>query len=362
MFRTVFLIITLAASAAHSAMAGETLTITSWGGAYEASQRRAYAEPFMQQHEGVEIVWEAKSHNVLAGLRAQVEAEDVVWDLVDLLPDAAQIACDEGLLEPLDHNAMLARGADGSLPSEDFYPGALSNCFVATNVYANVIAYNTELFPAEQPTTIRDLFDLERFPGKRGLERTPLNNLEWALAAGGVPLDEIYATLATDEGVRRALTRLDGIKDSVIWWELGAQPQQLLADKEVVMTAAFNGRIFHAQVNERQPFKIIWDAQVFEFDGWGIPKGKASPRVLEFLRYSTDTQRLADQAKYISYGPARRSSGPLVSTHADTGVEMQPHLPTGKANLSNALPKNIEFWTDNLDELQQVFNAWLNKD
>ena len=28
---------------------------------------------------------------------------------------------------------------------------------------------------------------------------------------------------------------------------------------------------------------------------------------MEFLRFATDTQRLADQAKYISYGPARAS-------------------------------------------------------
>ncbi len=36
-------------------------------------------------------------------------------------------------------------------------------------------------------------------------------------------------------GVDRAFAKLDTIKDSVVWWEAGAQPPQLLADGEVVM-------------------------------------------------------------------------------------------------------------------------------
>ncbi len=49
---------------------------------------------------------------------------------------------------------------------------------------------------------------------------------------------------------------------------------------------------------------------------------------MDYLRFATDTQRLADQTKYISYGPARKSSAPLVDTHKETGVKMAPHMPT----------------------------------
>ena len=51
-------------------------------------------------------------------------------------------------------------------------------------------------------------------------------------------------------------------------------------------------------------------------------------RVMNFLNFATDTQRLADQAKYIAYGPARASSQPLVGKHADLGIDMAPHMPT----------------------------------
>ena len=361
MFRLLNLAIALIAVLGSVSASAETLVISSWGGAYEESQRRAYAEPFIAKNPGLEIIWEAKSNDALANLRAQVEANNITWDLVDLLPDAAQIACDEGMLEPINHNTQLAQGDDGSLPTDDFFAGALGDCFVATIIYSNVVAFNTEIFTGAQPKTMIDVFDTKNFPGKRAFEKTPLSLMEWALIADGVPLAKVYATLETRKGVQRALRKLDTIKDSIVWWEVGAQAPQLLADKEVAFASAYNGRIFNAQVNEKQPFQIIWDAQVLEFDGWGIPKGKASSQVLEFLKFSTDSQRLADQAKYISYSPARKSSALLVSTHADTGVDMQPHMPTAPVNVANALPKDIEFWTDNLDELRQVFNAWLNR-
>ena len=46
--------------------------------------------------------------------------------------------------------------------------------------------------------------------------------------ADGVPLDQIYETLATPEGVDRAFKKLDAIKDDLVFWEAGAQPPQLL--------------------------------------------------------------------------------------------------------------------------------------
>ena len=53
----------------------------------------------------------------------------------------------------------------------------------------------------DKPTTLADFFDTEKFPGKRGLRKSPKANLEMALIADGVAPDEVYATLETDEGV-----------------------------------------------------------------------------------------------------------------------------------------------------------------
>ena len=222
--------------------------------------------------------------------------------------------------------------------------------------------YRTDKFSGEQPDSIADVFDLETFPGKRSLEKKPIGNLEWALIADGVPADEIYDVLSTPEGVDRAFAKLDTIKDSVVWWTKGAVPTQLLADGEVVMASAYNGRLFSAIEEEKQPIAMMWEWQVFDLDGWVIPKGgKNEAEVRKFLRFATDTQRLADQAKYLSYGPARGSSTLLVGRHASLGIDMAPHMPTSPENAKKTLLFNYEWWADNRPKLKQQFRDWLKQ-
>lgn len=338
-----------------------TLTVVSWGGAYTASQQRAYSEPFMEMNPHVRIVNDDSSAAALAGLRAQHQAGNVTWDIVDMLPSDAQLACDEGILLQLDHDEMLDPAPDGTPASEDFFPGSLGECFVSTIVYSTVITYNTEMFPEDnQPQTVADFFDVENFPGRRAIQDRPGANLEWALYADGVPIDEIYDLLQTPEGVERAFAKLDTIKEHLIFWTEGAQAPQLLADKEVAFATGYNGRMFAASEEEGQPFQIIWDGQIVEWDGWVVPAGTPNMDVvLDYLRFSTDTQRLADQAKYISYGPARASSSDLVSTHADLGIEMGPHMPTHPDNYQTPIELNNDFWTDYGDELRERFANWM---
>lgn len=343
--------------AASAALAEKEITVVSWGGAYTKSQVEAYHKPWIAE-TGNKIVSEDYNGG-LAEVKAQVEAGNVTWDVVDVEFSDAVRGCDEGLLEEIDHS-ILPAAPDGTPAAEDFIEGALPDCAVANIVWSTVFAYNNE--NTTGVSGIADFFDLEKFPGKRGLRKNPKSLLEMALMADGVPAGEVYDMLETDEGVDRAFAKLDTIKDSVVWWEAGAQPPQLLADGEVVMTTAYNGRIFNAAAGEGQPFEVNWDGQILDFDLWVIPKGAPNKEAaLEFVAYSTDTQRLADQASWIAYGPARKSSGALVGKYHDGTVEMAQHMPTAAANMGNALVNNFEFWADNQDELNERFNAWLAK-
>ncbi|MDZ7840323.1 MAG: ABC transporter substrate-binding protein [Gammaproteobacteria bacterium] len=338
-----------------------TLTVVSWGGAYTESQVRAYHEPYMEMNPHITIVNDDGSANALAGLRAQSQAGNVTWDLVDMLPSDAQLACDEGILLQIDHDEMLEPAPDGTPASEDFYDGSLGECYVSSIVYSTVLTYNREMFPEDkQPSTINDLFDPEGYPGRRALQDRPGTNLEWALYADGVDRDEIYDVLRTEEGQDRAFEKLSTIKDHLLFWTEGAQAPQLLADQEVSFTTGYNGRIFNAAQVEGQPFEIIWDGQIVEWDGWVIPAGgQHEEEVLKFVRWATDTQRLADQAKYISYGPARASSADLVGEHADLGIDMAPHMPTAPKNYQTPILLNNDFWTDYGDELRERFANWM---
>lgn len=336
--------------------AGE-LTVVSWGGAYTKSQVEAYHKPFIEK-TGVKINSEDYNGGI-AEIKAQVEAGNVTWDIVDVELSDAIRACDEGLLETIDHSSLPA-GADGTPATEDFLAGTLYDCAVANIVWSTIFAYDSSKI-ADGPKIMADFFDTSKFPGKRGLRRGPKVNLEFALIADGVPAAEVYDVLATDAGVDRAFAKLDTIKDDVVWWEAGAQPPQLLADGEVAMTTAYNGRIFNAVAGEGKPFNIVWDGQVWDLDLWVIPKGaKNKDNALDFLKFSTATEQLAAQASWISYGPARKSSAPLVGTYAtDASIDMGPQMPTAPENLANAVQNNFEFWADNSDQLTERFNAWI---
>lgn len=337
--------------------AQEAITAVSWGGAYAKSQIKAYHEPFAQQF-GIRVN-SVDYNGGLAEIRAQVEAGNVVWDVIDAeTPDVLR-GCEDGLFIKID-KSILPPAPDGTPAEEDFLPGTLTDCGVGTIIWSTVYAYDDSRIGDKKPTTMADLFDTQTWPGKRAMRKNPRPNLEFALIADGVPVDEVYDTLSTPEGVDRAFAKLDTIKKDIIWWEAGAQPPQLLADGEVVFATAYNGRLFDAQVVEKKPFVIVWDGQVWDIDLWVIPKGsKNQDEALKFVVFSTDTQRLADQAAWISYGPARKSSIPLIGKHAETGEPMGPHMPTHPDNFKNALQIDHEWWADNQDAMNERFNAWL---
>ena len=335
------------------------VTVMSWGGAYEKSQVEAYNKPFTAQ-TGITVNM-TSADNPAAPVKSMVEAGNVTVDVVDLeFTDAVRL-CDEGALEEIDA-ATLPPAPDGTPATEDFIEGALQDCAVASMVFATVYGYDKTKFPDEKPSSIADLFDTAKFPGKRGLRKGPKINLELALMADGVPAAEVYEVLETPEGVDRAFAKLDTIKNDILWWEAGAQPPQLLADGEVVMSTAYNGRLFSAMISEGKPFEIVWDGQVQEYDLFAIPKGSPNKdQALDYIKFATSTKPLADQTKWIAYGPTRKSSLPLVGTYEDGKTEMKGYLPTAEANMKNALVSSYDYWVDREIELNERFNTWLSQ-
>jgi putative spermidine/putrescine transport system substrate-binding protein len=333
------------------------VTVMSWGGAYGAAQTEGHVKPWSAATGNTAIM--VDSDNPAPAIKAMVEAGNVTVDVASVEYADAIRLCDEGLLEPIDAAALPA-GADGTPAADDFFPGAVTECAVSTDIWSNVFAYDTTKFP-EGPTTAADFFDLEKFPGKRGLKKGAKAVLEFALLADGVPAAEVYAVMSTPEGIDRAFAKLDTIKAETVWWEAGAQAPQLLADGEVAMTTAYNGRIFAAAVGEGKPFQIVWDGQIYENESYVVPKGAPNKDLaMDFIRFATSTEGLRAQAAHISYGPPRKSANLEPIVYAGDGkTEMGPHLPTNPANLTNALLTSSDFWVDHDAELNERFQAWL---
>ena len=357
--RLIAILAAVIAAFPSAAQQDDFITVVSWGGSYARSSVKAYHDRFVEE-TGIQIKLD-EYNGGLAQVRAQAETGNVTWDVVDMEAGDALLGCDEGLLEPIDEDSLLP-APDGTPAAEDFLDVYHVDCGAKNLIYSTVYAYNDTKFPERKPATMADFFDLEKFPGRRGMRRTPNTNLEFALVADGVAAGEVYEVLSTQEGIARAFRKLDTVKSQVVWWEAGAQPPQMLADGEVVMSTAFNGRIFNAWALEKQPLTIVWDGQVlatgYQVIVAGTPKLELAR---QFVAFSTSTQSLANLTKYISYGPLRHSSLALVDKHEETGIEMEPHLPNAPQNMTSAVLEDPEWWADNQDEMNERFAAWLIK-
>ena len=329
---------------AATVQAAGDLTVVSWGGAYQDSVRKAFFEPFTKETGG-KIV-EEEFNGEIAKIRAMVETNNVTWDVVENDSMTTISSCSEGIVEKIDWNKL-------GLKRDDFISADASECVVPSILYATVLAYDTTKVK-EAPTSINAFFDLEKFPGKRGLQKSPFVNLEWALIADGVETKDVYDVLSTPEGVERAFAKLDTIKKDVVWWEAGAQPPQLLADGQVVLTSAWNGRIYKAAKEDKKPFAVLWDHQALDWQGWNIVKGsKNRDEAYKFIAFAGRADRQADQTNYISYGPGNKEA--IAKTNPDILVD----LPTNPDNMKTAFIINAKFWADNLDTLRERFNVWV---
>ena len=332
-------------------MAGKPpLTVVSTGGTYTKSLMLAYINPYRQmKNRWVNV----EDYDLgLAQIRAQVRSLNVKWDVVDIDIASAIRGCEEGLLEKIDHSVL------GKSAVDDFYPEALQDCAVGNIIYATVIAYNPDQLSSAKPSTLADFFDLERFPGARGLFNSPVGNLEWALMADGVPVDQVYQVLSTESGVDRAFKVLDRIKGNIVWWEDGSQPAELLRNRKVVMTSARSGRIFNAIKDRNEDLAIVWVGQLWDMAVWIIPKGTANLKeALDFIVFASDPKRMALQAELHAYAPVRKSAMALIDD------SVRKYLPTAKENAGNVLRIDYKWWINNKQaiEIKARFAQWRNE-
>ncbi len=328
------------------------LTFTSWTGPYMRSQMLGFVRPY-EKENGV-LVHVEHYNGGIDEIRDQVESANVVWDVVDLTQADSLRACNEGLLEKID-DITLPDGADGTAFKDDFVDGALNECGVGVIVWATAFAYSQDAFEGEAPTSIADFFDMDRFPGTRAIRNDPTVIMEWALMADGVPREEVYSTLETAEGVERALAKMEAIKPGLEIWDTGLEPARLLNSGEVAMTSIWATTGAEASSKEGANFSIVWDGRVVELDLFGIPKGsRYKEEAIEFIRFASNTQSLADMVKELPNGPTRKSSLALLP---DEVLQQIPNGPAYEDQVS--IMSDAEWWSNNHATLEEAFRLWL---
>lgn len=340
----------LAAGVAATAMVGvaqaRDFTVVGWGGVAQDRQRDLYYKPFAEQ-EGISF----KEDTYLGGwgqFQAMQETGEVPWDVVQVETAEMIRGCEEGVFAELDWSKLP--------PKDVFIDHAATECGVGTIVWSVLMAYNGDRLKGNEPQTMADFWDTEKWPGKRGMRQGPKLNLEIALMADGVAPGDVYDVLSTDEGVDRAFAKLDEIRPLVQWWKAGAQAPEWLAAGDVELSIAYSGRIANAQKTGVN-LKPIWDNTVYAIDSWVIlADSDKTDLAHKYITFASDPARQAESAKRLPYGPTRVESADMLPPEVLAGIPAGPNLKTG---LFGGSEEANEFWVDRLEELTERWNGWV---
>ena len=325
------------------------LTFVSWGGAYTASQQKAYIDTWSK---GSRVTVE-NYNGGLEKIKAQVNSGNIQWDVVDILPDQAINGCEEGLFEkiPQDQNMI-----------NDMFVAPISDCVVPQIFWSYVVFFDKATFTGKKPKTIKDFFNVKKFPGKRGVHTWANGLVEMALVADGVEPSKVYDVLSTSKGVERAFRQLEKIRDHVVFWSAGSKPLELVASGEVVMSIAYNGRVGASIIQEGKNFEYLWDGQVLEQEYLAMLKGtKNKKEALEFMKHASSAKSLALQAKYIPYGPMRKSSVDIIKKGEpwfNTGVNITKHINSRPKLLMRSVFADPFWWNYNGYNINRIFSNW----
>lgn len=319
------------------------LTFVSWGGPYQEAEKKAFLQPFTEA-TGIRVVedtWQGE----MARVRSQIQTKALIWDVVNASGASIITGCDEGLFEKLDWSRISRR--------EEFVPAAVLDCGVGIMAGGTILTYDKERFKPG-PSSWADMWNVQTWPGARGILFNPRYALELALLADGVPRKQLYEVLRTPAGVDRAFAKLDKLKPNIRWWRSGSELVQLLASGELAVASAYYGRIQSMNLTTGRNFAIVREAGTLqEFGYYAVLRG--SPNLegaYKLLAFATQPQILATYPKFYPYGVAKPRAYELM----DPKVRATLLSPIGVDE--NTIFIDEQFWVENLQALQERFNTW----
>lgn len=323
----------------------DSITVTTNGGAAAAAFREAYYKP-----------WTAKTGNTvvddsfnqeLAKLRTQVETKNIIWDVVSVTAINEATGCEEGLLEPIDWSTLL--------DAKDFEAvGGFGKCGLPNNFVSGGLVYDGNVIaPENAPKSWADFWNVQKWPGKRGLLYRAEQTFEIALIADGVPPKDAMKVLAAPGGPERALKKLAELKPHIKWWKAGDESIQNILNGDVVMTFAWNGRVTAANRANKRNLKIEFGAgHVSGSQMIAVMKGtKKKEAAIDFIRFISQPEPQAAFARTLYFAPVNAKAYALMTP------EEKATLPSGHMDAASLQGGKLyfDFWLNNGDSLLQRF-------
>lgn len=317
------------------ASAAQRISLISWGGGYRKAWEEAFVRPFTKE-TGIDVV--IADTPDLAKVKAQITSGNVEWDVFDSPGAMALAGSKEGYWEPLDKNIV-----DMSDVFVEYGPD-----YIPYYSYAGGVAWDPKRFAkGKYPRNFAELFDVAKFPGRRGLRTRISETLDIALLSDGVAPEKLYPL-----DIERGFKVLDRIKPNVRKW-IAETPQtiSLLQSNEIDFSFTYSGRVKAAQA-EGASIEFSFDETINALNYVTVLKGsKNREAAMRLAAFTLRPDRAAAFADLLGYAPTVKKALPLVS------AEARKWMP----DMSN--PKNVvmsdKWWQENYTSLQKRFSEWL---
>jgi len=315
------------------------------GGIYTKAYGAVYYKPFTQK-TGIEVVGVQATAEPVAQIRSMVETKNYTWDMAKISQPAILLLTEGGkvLLEKhgLENDPFVK-----TIPAQYMSPYG-----VGTNVYSTVLAYREEAFKGRAaPKSWADFWNVKDFPGRRGIRKHPFDTLEQAAMASGVPAAQLYPL-----DLDRAFKALDAIKPKIdVWWNSGAQVEQMLKSGEVDMIATWVSRPQSANADGAK-IGIVWNQNIWGVDSWSILAGTPNADACrEFIKFASEPQRMGSLSQYFAAGVTQPEAFKYIKP------ELAKDSPTYPDNIKNGVQIDAKYWVANQAAVIEKFNGWVLK-
>ncbi|WP_077926546.1 extracellular solute-binding protein [Wohlfahrtiimonas larvae] len=267
------------------------------------------------------------------------------WDVVVVGRDILEQECrPDGQLEVLDYD---------NFPHRDLLTsGAIQQCGVGFSVQGMTLNYALVHKYGVPPVHWVDLFDFNRFPGKRALPKQAKYLLEAVLLADGVQPSYLYPLLATQEGQDRAFNKLDLIYDDILWWS-DVNNLKLWLDQGIVsMSIAPDGAMLsndgldNVGVSRHQ---VIYEMKYYAI----LKSSQQKDLAYAFISYATQPDQQLKFTHQQYYGPTIKQAWRLVSPSSAEYITNHPK------NLQGGILLDYNFYAEHGAALEARFNDWL---
>ena len=315
----------------------DKLTWASTGGQFQEDEKTALQQPFTAK---TGTTFTNISPAEQAQVRTMVKAGKTIWDLANMSWIYAGAYCGD-LFEKLD---------DPALDRSKFPPGTTGDCFVPTYRYANIFAYNADMYAGAKPTSIKDFFDTKKFPGKRVVYDYPKAGLfEAALVADGVPPDQVYPL-----DLDRAFKKIDTIKDSLVFAPSYGAIQQMLVDKQASMVLTVTAREI-VSAKSGANLVPVWDFNTTDIGVLVIPKGAPHKALAQqMLAFVTEPAQATAYAKLTGTAPAR----PDIDLNSIGYTDLQKKFNAFLPDRGKTVEQDKQWWIENTDAVTKRWTSW----